>query len=92
MLSRNEQHTVSGDRKSGGRFYRVFRAYLRLTDSQQRFFVAEVHLYISALKVSFNDLTRFQFRVRAYKEAGSPIKQLRAFAQTIRQRRDDYQL
>src|ERR1700683_1384643 len=70
----------------------MLRAYLCLTDAQQCFFVAKVHLYIPALKISLYHLAGIQFRVRADKKAWRAIEQLRAFAQPVGQWRDDNQL
>lgn len=63
-----------------------------LTDSQQCFFITEVHLDIPALKVSFDDLARIQCGVGADEIGGIAIEKLRSFAGTISKRRDDDEL
>src|ERR1700682_2276879 len=91
-LRRNQQQSVSGHAQSGSRFDGCGRAHLRLAHTQQGLFVAEVHLDIPALEISFDDLARVQFRIGADEVGRIAIKQLGAFAGAVGQGGDDNQL
>src|SRR6267154_1467153 len=91
-LRRNQQHSVSSHSQSGSRFDGCGGAHLRLAHTQQRLFVAEVHLDIPALEISFDDLARVQFRIGADEVGRIAIKKLGAFAGAVGQGRNDNQL
>jgi hypothetical protein len=84
----NQQHAIGGNGEGRGRFHRRGIPHLGLTNTEERFFIPEVHFDIPALEVSFDDLTRFQFGVGANEKGGLAAKQLRTFAQAIGERGD----